>query len=66
MGIKIKGQYIKRSIFWTIMYMNGSIFSKAMYMNRVGFEILARIQFLCTLQVFGVFTVFMLNLNGSR
>ena len=39
---KTKGQYMNRSTFWTIKYMNGSICSKARYMNRVGFEILAR------------------------
>ena len=37
---KIKGQYMNRSTFWMIKYMN--VFSKARYMNRVGFEILAR------------------------
>ena len=40
---KIKGQYMNRSTFWMIKYMNGSVFfSKAMYMNGVGFEIQAR------------------------
>ena len=39
---KIKGQFMKRSTFWMIKYMNGSVFSMARYMNRVGFEILAR------------------------
>ena len=42
MGIKVKGQYMNGSIFWTIKYMNESVFSKARYMNGVGFEILAR------------------------
>ena len=39
---KIKGQYMNRSTFWMIKYMNGFVLSKAMYMNGVGFEILAR------------------------
>ena len=39
---KIKGQYMKRSTFWMIKYMNESVFSKARFMNGVGFEILAR------------------------
>ena len=39
---KIKGQYMKRSTFWIIKYMNGPVFSKVRYMNGVGFEILAR------------------------
>ena len=34
MGIKIKGQYMNRSTFRTIKYMNGSIFSRARYMAR--------------------------------
>ena len=42
MGTKIKGQYMNRSNFWMIKYMNGSIFPKARCMNGVGFEILAR------------------------
>ena len=42
MGTKIKGQYMIRSTFRMIKYMNGSIFPKARYMNGVGFEILAR------------------------
>ena len=42
MGIKIKGQYMNRSTFWTIKYMKGAIFSKGRYMNGVGFELLAR------------------------
>ena len=42
MGIKVKGQYMNGSTFWTIKYMNGSVFSMARYMNGVGFEILAR------------------------
>ena len=41
MGIKIKGQYMNRSTFWTIKYMKGAIFSKDRYMNGVGFELLA-------------------------
>ena len=41
MGIKVKGQYVNGSTFWTMKYMNGSIFSKARYMNGVDFEILA-------------------------
>ena len=42
---KIKGQYMNRSTFWMIKYMNGwpgSVFLKARNMNGVGFEILAR------------------------
>ena len=39
---KIKGQYMNRSTFWMIKYMNGSVSLKARYMNGVGFEILAR------------------------
>ena len=39
---KSKGQYMIRSTFLMIKYMNGSVFSKAGYMNGVGFEILAR------------------------
>ena len=42
MGIKIKGQYMNRSTFWTIKYMKGAIFSKGRYMKGVGFELLAR------------------------
>ena len=42
MGIKVKGQYMNGSTFWTIKYMNGSDFLKARYMNGVRFEILAR------------------------
>ena len=42
MGIKVKGQYIIGSAFWTFKYMNESVFSKARYMNGVGFEIPAR------------------------
>ena len=38
---KIKGQFMNRSTFWMIKYINGSVFSKARYMNGVGFEILA-------------------------
>ena len=42
MDIKIKRQYMKRSAFRTIQYMNGSFVSKTVYMNGVGFGILAR------------------------
>ena len=41
MGIKVKGQYMNGSTFWTIKYMNGSVFSKVKYMNGVGLEMLA-------------------------
>ena len=45
--IEIKGQYMNRSTFRTIKYMNGSFFVfvfffRARYMNGVCFEILAR------------------------
>ena len=43
MDKKIKGQYMNRSTFQLIKYMNGSFsFSKARYTNEARFEIQAR------------------------